>query len=76
MSKPLAIDLFCGLGGWSEALIAEGWYVVGFDINAMNSGGWIEVNDWAGSLVPWLLSECEPKANGRWHLTHAIEVAR
>lgn len=30
--KPLAIDLFCGLGGWSEALIAEGYYVVGFDI--------------------------------------------
>ena len=30
--KPLAIDLFCGLGGWSEALLAEGWDVIGFDI--------------------------------------------
>ena len=30
--KPLAIDLFCGLGGWSEGLLAEGWDVVGFDI--------------------------------------------
>jgi hypothetical protein len=30
--KPLAIDLFCGLGGWTEGLLAEGWYVVGFDI--------------------------------------------
>ena len=30
--KPLAIDLFCGLGGWADGLIAEGWYVVGFDI--------------------------------------------
>jgi len=30
--RPLAIDLFCGLGGWAEALIAEGWDVVGFDI--------------------------------------------
>jgi hypothetical protein len=30
--KPLAIDLFCGLGGWSEALLAEGYDVVGFDI--------------------------------------------
>lgn len=29
---PLAIDLFCGLGGWTDALIAEGYYVVGFDI--------------------------------------------
>jgi hypothetical protein len=29
---PLAIDLFCGLGGWTEGLLAEGYYVVGFDI--------------------------------------------
>lgn len=30
--KPLAIDLFCGLGGWTEGLLAEGYDVVGFDI--------------------------------------------
>ena len=30
--RPLAIDLFCGLGGWTEGLLAEGYYVVGFDI--------------------------------------------
>lgn len=29
---PLAIDLFCGLGGWTEGLLAEGYYVIGFDI--------------------------------------------
>jgi hypothetical protein len=29
--KPLAIDLFCGLGGWTEGLLAEGYFVVGFD---------------------------------------------
>jgi hypothetical protein len=29
--KPLAIDLFCGLGGWTEGLMAEGYEVVGFD---------------------------------------------
>jgi hypothetical protein len=30
--KPLAIDLYCGLGGWAEGLLAEGYDVVGFDI--------------------------------------------
>lgn len=30
--KPLCIDLFCGLGGWTEGFLAEGWNVVGFDI--------------------------------------------
>ena len=32
MSAPLAIDLYCGLGGWTDGLLAEGYYVVGFDI--------------------------------------------
>ncbi len=30
--NPLAIDLFCGLGGWTDGLLAEGYDVVGFDI--------------------------------------------
>ena len=30
--QPLAIDLFCGLGGWTDGLLAEGYDVVGFDI--------------------------------------------
>ena len=32
MTQPLAIDLFAGLGGWAEGLLAEGYYVVGFDV--------------------------------------------
>ncbi len=29
--QPLAIDLFCGLGGWTDGLLAEGYRVIGFD---------------------------------------------
>jgi hypothetical protein len=36
--KPLAIDLFCGLGGWTEGLLAEGYDVVGFDIERHQYG--------------------------------------
>ena len=36
--KPLCIDLYCGLGGWSEAFIAEGYDCVGYDIEAHDYG--------------------------------------
>jgi site-specific DNA-cytosine methylase len=36
--KPLGIDLFCGLGGWTEGLLAEGYDVVGFDIERHQYG--------------------------------------
>lgn len=32
--KPLAVDLCCGLGGWTEGLLAAGYRVVGYDIEA------------------------------------------
>jgi hypothetical protein len=37
--RPLAIDLFCGLGGWTDGLLAAGWDVVGYDIEAHEYGG-------------------------------------
>lgn len=36
--RPLAIDLYCGLGGWTEALLEEGWDVIGFDIERHDYG--------------------------------------
>lgn len=38
MTKPLCIDLFCGLGGWAEGFIAEGYRVVGFDVDPRFAG--------------------------------------
>lgn len=35
--RPLAIDLFTGLHGWGEALAAEGWTVIGFDLEDMRA---------------------------------------
>lgn len=38
MTRPLAIDLCCGLGGWTEGLLLEGYDVVGFDIERHQYG--------------------------------------
>lgn len=45
-----------------------------FDVNAMCCGGWIPLTEWRDQLVPWLLKECEPRANGRWWQTHIVRV--
>lgn len=36
--KPLAIDLYCGLGGWTDGLLAVGYTVIGFDIERHEYG--------------------------------------
>ncbi len=36
--KPIVFDLFCGLGGWSEAFIDAGYRAIGFDIEAHDYG--------------------------------------
>ena len=38
MPQPLAIDLYCGLGGWTEGFLAEGYRVIGYDIERHDYG--------------------------------------
>lgn len=46
-----------------------------FDINAIGNGsGWASLQNWTSILVPWLLEECVPRADGVWSITHAVEV--
>ena len=37
-ARPLCIDLFCGLGGWADGFLAEGYDVIGFDIERHDYG--------------------------------------
>jgi len=41
----LCIDLFCGLGGWAEGFLAEGYEVIGFDIERRPYPGQLVLQD-------------------------------
>jgi hypothetical protein len=45
--KPLCIDIFCGLGGWSEGFLESGYDCVGFDIERHDYG----TGSYPGQLV-------------------------
>lgn len=65
--KPLAIDLFCGLGGWTEGLLAEGYHVVGFDIERHEYGE----HRYPGHLLLYDVTEL----HGSWFKDAALIVA-
>jgi hypothetical protein len=45
-----------------------------FDINCINNGsGWCTLKDWSEIVVPHVLQQY-PRADGKWHITHAIEI--
>jgi hypothetical protein len=45
MGRPLAIDIYCGIGGWAEGFLAEGYDVVGFDIERRPYPGQLVLQD-------------------------------
>lgn len=51
MNKPIALDLCCGKGGWARGFIAEGWNVVGVDIQDFSA-------DYPGEFI---LELCWPR---------------
>lgn len=66
-NPPLAIDLFCGLGGWTDGLLAEGYYVVGFDIERHDYG--------AGGYPAQLVLQDALTLHGKQFMDAALIVA-
>ncbi len=45
-----------------------------WDCNALNNGsGWVALAGWESVVVPWILSN-HPRATGRWHQTHVLDL--
>lgn len=43
--RPWVVDLYCGLGGWAEGFLAEGYDVIGFDIERRPYPGQLVLQD-------------------------------
>jgi hypothetical protein len=56
-----------------EGLPGKFWI---FDINCIAIGGWVPSWVWVDRVVPWVLREHCPRASGRWHITHAVEIQK
>lgn len=60
---------------WIGACSAADGRVGIFDVNAFANGtGWCALEDWERVIVPYILEECVPRANGKWRPTHVVEV--
>lgn len=64
---PLAIDLYCGLGGWAEGFLSEGFKVIGFDIERHDYG--------KGAYPGHLVLQNVLTLHGRQFKTAAVIVA-
>jgi hypothetical protein len=45
-----------------------------FDVNTVRWGGWRPFSDWRDYVVPWLVREVVPRADGTWWITHSVEI--
>lgn len=61
---------------WVGSASREDGAIGVFDVNAIGNGsGWVSLKDWARIVVPSIL-ETFKRADGKWYITHAIEVER
>ena len=51
--KPIVHDLFCGLGGWAEGFLSEGYECIGYDI---------EKHDYGTGTYPGTLILCDVRS--------------
>lgn len=62
-----------GYTHWVGSVTVNGHAGV-FDINCLNNGsGWVSSSEWRDTVVPAIVAQY-PRADGRWHVTHSIEV--